>query len=165
MISLIAAVCDNRVIGKGNTLPWHLPDDMRYFMETTQGHCVIMGRKNYESLPPKFRPLPKRTNIVVTRQENYPAPDCHVVGSYEAALELAKKIGPDEIFVIGGAEIYAHALAKADKLYLTEIAASPEGDTFFPEFNRQDWKEISRRHHPADARHVYAFDFVVYQRN
>jgi len=108
-ISLIAALTRNRVIGKNNDLPWHLPDDMKYFMQTTKEHPVIMGRKNYDSIPEKFRPLPNRTNIVVTRQRDFVAPGCKVVHSLEEALDEATNITTDEIFIIGGAEIYRQA--------------------------------------------------------
>jgi len=163
-ISLIAALARNRVIGKNNDLPWHLPDDMKYFMTTTQGHYCIMGRKNYDSIPAKFKPLPNRTNIVVTHQRDFQAPGCTVVNSIEAALQLAREGGEQEAFVIGGAEIYRASLAVADLLYLTEIQAEIPGDVQFPVFDKQAWREISRQHHPADQRHAYAFDFVVYER-
>ncbi|WP_333819251.1 dihydrofolate reductase [Ohtaekwangia sp.] len=163
-ISLIAALARNRVIGKNNDLPWHLPDDMKYFMTTTQGHYCIMGRKNYDSIPAKFKPLPNRTNIVVTHQDDFQAPGCTVVNSIEAALQLAREGGEQEAFVIGGAEIYRASLAVADLLYLTEIQAEIPGDVQFPVFDKQAWREISRQHHPADQRHAYAFDFVVYER-
>lgn len=161
-ISLIAAVAENSVIGKNNDLPWHLPDDMKYFMQTTKGHHCIMGRKNYESIPEKFRPLPNRTNIVVTRQEKFQAPGCTVVHSIDEGLDIARTNNETETFIIGGAEIYNTSLATADLLYITEIKANIEGDTFFPEFKSLQWKEISREHHTADERHKYAFDFVVY---
>ncbi|MBX2955056.1 MAG: dihydrofolate reductase [Cyclobacteriaceae bacterium] len=163
-ISLIAALTENRVIGKNNDLPWHLPDDMKYFMQTTKGHPVIMGRKNYDSIPEKFRPLPNRTNIVVTRQRDFVADGCIVVHSLEEALDEATNIVTDEIFIIGGAEIYRQGLPKANKLYLTEILATLDGDTYFPEFDTRSWKEVSRLHHPADDRHRYPFDFVVYEK-
>ena len=163
--SLIAARSQNRVIGKNNDLPWHLPDDMKYFMQTTKGHHVIMGRKNYESLPEKFRPLPNRNNIVVTRQQNFLAPACTVVHSLEAGLELAATNKEPEVFIIGGAEIYHQGFAYAARLYLTEIQAHIEGDTFFPEFNKSQWKEVSRKHHLADERHKFPFDFVVFERD
>ncbi len=165
-ISLIAALTENYVIGKNNDLPWSLPDDMKYFMQTTKGHPVIMGRKNYDSIPQKFKPLPNRTNIVVTRQSNFMALGCHVVGSVEEALRFAQEKGDAEVFVIGGAEIYKHALPAANRLYLTEIKAVIEGDVFFPQFNKKEWKEISRTNHPIiDKKHAYAFDYVIYERN
>lgn len=164
IISLIAALSKNRVIGKNNDLPWHLPDDMKYFMQTTKGHHVIMGRKNYESLPEKFRPLPNRVNIVVTHQRNFQAPQCQVVHSLEDALNHARKNGEQEVFIIGGAAIYQAAMPETQRMYLTEIEATLEGDTYFPEIRKSEWKEISRQHHAADERHAYAFDIVVYER-
>lgn len=163
-ISLIAALTENYVIGRNQGLPWHLPDDMKYFMQTTKGHYVIMGRKNYESIPIKFRPLPNRTNIVVTRQKNFQAPDCLVVHSLEEGLELAREARQEEVFIIGGAEIYKRGLGYAQRLYLTEIAGEIEGDVHFPSFNKDEWSEISRKHHPADERHLFDFDYVVYER-
>ncbi len=166
IISLIAAHTQNNVIGKNNDLPWHLPDEMKYFMETTKGHAVIMGRKNYDSLPPKFKPLKDRFNIVVTRQHDFEAPGTVTVHSIEDAFtEAARFHHPDnEIFVIGGAQIYAQALPHANRLYLTEIKTTLEGDTHFPDFDKKEWKEVSRKLHEADARHAYAFEFVVYER-
>src|ERR1700749_597303 len=126
IISLIAAHSENRVIGKNNDLPWKLPDDMKYFMQTTKGHHVVMGRKNYDSLPEKFRPLPNRTNIVVTRQKAFKAPGCIVSNSLEKALDICRNNGEREAFVIGGAEIYEASLPVANRLYLTEIHATIE---------------------------------------
>lgn len=164
VISLIAAVSSNKAIGKNNDLPWKLPDDMKYFMETTKGHHVIMGRKNYESIPDKFRPLPNRTNIVVTRQENFKAPGCIVVNSIEKALEISKANGELETFIIGGAEIYKQGLASTQRMYLTEINAKIEGDTYFPDYSENDWIETSRIPHDTDERHQYEFDFVIYEK-
>jgi dihydrofolate reductase len=165
IISLIAALSQNRVIGKNNDLPWHLPDDMKYFMQTTKAHYVIMGRKNYDSIPEKFRPLPNRTNIVVTRQKNFQAPGCIVVNALEDGLELAKANNEKEVFIIGGSEIYNQGFPLATRLYLTEIMAHLEGDTYFPEFNKSQWKEVSRKHHLSDERHKFPFDFVVFERD
>lgn len=164
IISLIAALTENRVIGKDNDLPWHLPDDMKYFMQTTSGHHVIMGRKNYESIPAKFRPLPNRTNIVVTRQNDYHAPGCSVVNSISQGIDMAIENHEPEVFIIGGAEIYTQSLAMANRLYLTEIKTSLEGHAFFPTFDAHAWQEVSRKHHPMDEKHIYAFDFVVYEK-
>lgn len=164
-ISLIAALARNRVIGRNNDLPWHLPDDMKYFMQTTKGHHVIMGRKNYDSIPEKFRPLPNRTNLVVTRQQNLVLPACTVVHSLPEAVAIARKAGEKELFIIGGAAIYQLGMPLANRLYLTEIEAELEGDTFFPSFNQAEWKEVSRKHHLPDERHAYAFDFVIYEHN
>lgn len=163
-ISMIAAVAENRVIGRDNDLVWRLPDDMRYFMETTRNHIVVMGRKNYESIPAKFRPLPKRTNIVVTRQKEYDAPGCILTENIEAALDIARQKGENEVFIIGGGQIYAQSLQIADKLYITEVKDSFEGDTFFPEFDLKEWIEVSRVSHPKDDKHEHRFDFVVYNR-
>jgi dihydrofolate reductase len=163
-ISLIAALTKNRVIGKNNDLPWHLPDDMKYFMQTTKAHHVIMGRKNYDSIPDKFRPLPNRVNIVVTRNKDFKAPQCVVVHSLEEGLDIARKAGEQETFVIGGADMYTLSMPLANRLYLTEIQAELPGDTYFPEMDRSQWKEISRVHHVRDARHDAEFDFVVYDR-
>jgi dihydrofolate reductase len=163
-ISLIAAMAQNRVIGKNNDLPWKLPDDMKFFMQTTKGHYVIMGRKNYDSLHEKFKPLPNRTNIVVTRQKNFQAPGCLVVNSVESGIAIARQNQEQETFIIGGAEIYKLALPEAHRIYLTEIHAHVDGDTYFPEFSKKEWKEISRIPHSADERHLFSFDFVIYER-
>ena len=164
ILSFIAALSRNRVIGKNNDLPWSLPDDMKYFMQTTKGHYVIMGRKNYDSIPDKFRPLPNRTNIVVTHQKEFQAPGCVVVHSLEDGIDRARKANEQEAFIIGGAEIFRQGFALSQRLYLTEINGEVDGDIYFPEWNPSDWKEVSRRHHPTDERHAFAFDFVVYER-
>jgi dihydrofolate reductase len=163
-ISLVAAVAQNGVIGKNNDLPWYLPDDMKFFMETTKGHYVILGRKNYESLPKKFKPLPNRINIVVTRQNNYDAAGCIVVNNIEEAMSVARDNGEPEAMVIGGSEIYKLALPMADKLYITEVLATVPGDVKFPAYDKSEWREVSRIHHAKDERHAYAFDFVLYER-
>lgn len=164
IVSLVAAVAKNLVIGKDNDLPWRLPDDMKFFMDTTKGHYVILGRKNYESLPKKFRPLPDRTNVVITRQENYEAQGALIVHSIEEALNIAALNRESEAMVIGGADIYTLALPLADRLYITEVNAVVDGDVYFPKFDKSKWKEISRVHHPADDRHAHSFDFVVYEK-
>jgi len=160
IVSLIAALTKNMVIGKNNDLPWKLPDDMKYFMETTKGHAVIMGRKNFDSVPPKFKPLKDRFNIVLSKSKNIEG--VTVVDSMEKALGLVKN--ENEVFVIGGAQIYKLALPVANRLYLTEIDTVLDGDTFFPSFDKKLFRETSRIHHPKDDRHAYAFDFVVYER-
>ena len=164
VISLIAALTQNLVIGKNNDLPWHLPDDMKYFMQTTKQHHVVMGRKNYESIPEKFKPLPNRSNIVVSRQTDFNAPNCIVVDSLEKAIAIARENNEQELFIIGGAEVYKLAMPLADRLYLTEIQTILQGDTYFPVFDKKNWKEISRNHHPVDERHLFRFDFVVYEK-
>lgn len=160
MISLIAAVASNRAIGKDNQLLWHLPEDMRYFRETTRGKTVIMGRRTWESLPARFRPLPERHNIVVTRDPHYVAEGATIAHSLPDAIAA---IGDDaEAFVIGGAELYQQALPLAQRLYLTEIAQAFAGDVFFPEIQSAEWRETSR----TEQRGISGLDFafVVYQR-
>jgi dihydrofolate reductase len=163
-VSLVAAVAENGVIGKNNDLPWHLPDDMKFFMEVTKGHYVILGRKNYESLPKKFKPLPNRVNIIVTRQKDFDAPGCMVVNTMKEALAIARDNGEEEAMVIGGSEIYALALPSADRLYITEVQAKVDGDVHFPEFDKKKWNEVSRIRHEKDERHAFAFEFVLYER-
>jgi len=165
IVSLIVAVSENGVIGKDNDLIWHLPKDMRFFKETTMGHHVIMGRKNFESIPHKYRPLPDRTNIVITRQSRYKAGGCIVVNSVEAALEIAKNNGDIEPFIIGGGQIYKLALEAnlVDKIYLTKVRHSFEGDTFFPELNT-DWKQIERIDCKEDEKHAYAYSFLTFEK-
>ena len=161
-ISIIAAVSENRVIGKGNNLPWNLPDDMKYFMKTTSEHHVLMGRKNFLSIPEKFRPLPNRHNIVLTRNKNFSAPGCTVVHNLREGIEIGRRNNEKEFFIIGGAEVYQQAFPFTTKLYLTEIHAEVEGDVFFPEFQKSEWEELSRIPHEVDDRHALAFDFVIY---
>jgi len=160
MIALIAAVARNRVIGKGNRLLCHLPEDLRRFREITRGKPVLMGRKTWESLPEKFRPLPGRHNLVLSRDPSYVAPGATLAGSLAEAIEIAGDA--DEIFVIGGAELYRQALPLAGRLYLTELSADFDGDAFFPELTPGEWMETSRQQ-PAQAS-LPAFSFVVYQR-
>lgn len=155
-ITLIVAAAENHVIGKSNRLIWRLPDDIKFFKEMTEGHCVITGRKNYESIPEKFRPLPKRTNIVVTRQPQYPAPGAQVVDSIEKGLEFAKSRNETECFIIGGGEIYRQCLADADRVLLTRVHASPDGDTSFV-FMGDGFHLKSEEKHPADDKHEFAF--------
>ena len=161
---MIAAVAANRVIGKDNDLVWRLPDDMKYFMQTTINHFFIMGRKNYESIPHKYRPLPNRENIIVTTQTDYQAPDCIIAHSIEEALDYAKDHNEQEVFVIGGGQIYTKSLPLAQKLYITEVNHDFDGDTYFPNYDKNNWQEVSREHHDVDDRHLYNFDFVIYER-
>ncbi|GAB3043705.1 dihydrofolate reductase [Spirosoma pulveris] len=160
-ISLIAAVAQNGVIGRDNDLPWHLPDDFAFFKRKTSHHPIIMGRKSLEALG---KPLPNRTNIVLTRNTEFSAAGVTVVHTLDAAIAEAKAINQTEIYVIGGAEIYKMALPIATTLYLTEIHHDFEGDAHFPPFDKSEWKEVSRRPHPADERHAVPFDFVEYER-
>jgi dihydrofolate reductase len=158
-ISIIAAIAENGVIGVRNRLPWHLPDDLKNFRRLTSGHHILMGRRNYESIG---RPLPDRTNLVLSHDAAYSAPGCRVVTSLDRALETA---GADpEIFIIGGATLYAQTLACVQRLYLTRVHARVEGDTSFPVYDERNWIEIDRRDHEADARHAYAFSFITLDR-
>lgn len=142
-IILIAAVAKNRVIGRDNQLIWNIPEDMAHFKALTQGHTVLMGRKTWESLPPRFRPLPGRRNIVISRQADYPAAGAEVAPSLEAGFAL---LAPQEkVFVIGGAEIYGQALPYAGQMELTEVDLAPEGDAWFPAFAGDEWKIVERR--------------------
>lgn len=160
MISLIAAVAKNRAIGKEGQLLWHLPEDMKHFRETTRGKPVIMGRKTWESLPDAFRPLPGRHNIVVSRNAAYDAEGATLAGSLDEAIRLAGE--DDEVFVIGGADLYEQAMNVAQRLYLTEIECDFEGDAFFPDYRENTWKEISRK--PRQGNSGPDFSFVIYQR-
>lgn len=156
-ISIIVAVAENGVIGRAGGLPWRLPADLRRFRERTMGHPVIMGRRTWESIG---RPLPGRRNIVVTRTPGFRAPGAEIAGSLEEALRLAGDT--DEIFVIGGAQLYAEALPRADRIYMTRVRAAPEGDAWFPPWNPAEWVELGRAHHPADQANPFAFDEIVY---
>ncbi|HLF23981.1 MAG TPA: dihydrofolate reductase [Burkholderiales bacterium] len=158
-VSLIAAIAENRVVGNANALPWRLPADLKHFRGLTTGHPVIMGRRNYESIG---RALPQRTNIVVTRHANYHAPDCVVVDSLDAAFAACR--GASEVFVIGGAEIYAQTIDRADRLHLTLVHAAVPGDTLFPQIDWPHWREVARVRHAPDERHCYAYSFVTFER-
>lgn len=164
IISLIVAVSENNVIGKNNDLPWHLPADMKYFRDTTRGHCVIMGRKNYDSIPLKYRPLDKRTNIVVTRQKGFQAEGCIVVSSIEDALNEAKKRNETEVFIIGGADIFKQVMEIADKIYYTKIHHYFEGDVFFPPIDLTKWKLVSKQDKQPDEKNTVPFSFCIYER-
>ncbi len=157
-ISLIAALDRQRGIGKDNQLPWRLPADLKRFRELTTGHHLIVGRKTYESIG---KPLPGRTMIIVTRQPDFQAEGSLVVDSVAAALALAESRTETEVFVIGGAEIYAQTLAQADRLYLTFVDAEVAADTFFPTFAEDNWQEVERSAHAADEKNQYTFTFVT----
>lgn len=152
---IIAAVSENGVIGKNGEIPWDISEDMKHFKETTTGHPVIMGRKTYQSFPKSFRPLPDRTNIVLTRSDFDPEDESvKIVNSLSEAYEKAEKID-EKAFVIGGSSVYEEALKDADRMILTEVHREVDGDTFFPEWNNSSWKEVER-----DERD--GFDFVEY---
>ena len=150
IISLIAAIGKNNVIGKDNSLPWKLPEDMKRFKELTSGKPVIMGRKTFESIG---KPLPNRKNIIITRDKNYRAKNCIVVHSVEGALKAAK--GNEEVMIIGGEQIFKLFLPIANRMYLTFIDEDFEGDAYFPDYNKNEWKEVKREEHENDYKYVF----------
>jgi len=158
-ITLILARARNGVIGAKSGLPWRLPEDLAFFKRTTMGHPIVMGRKTWESIG---RPLPGRRSVVVTRDRTFSATGAEVVHSLDDAVALCA--GSDEIFVIGGAHLYADALPRADRLLLTEIDADFDGDTFLPAPSEDAWAEASREQHPATSTRPFQFDFVDYRR-
>jgi dihydrofolate reductase len=160
ILSLIAAHAKNRVIGKDNAMPWHLPADLAYFKKVTLGKPIIMGRKTYESIG---RPLPGRMNIIISRDPSYQVQGCETVTSVEQALLLIQAV--DEVMVIGGGSIYEHCLPFADKLYITHIDAEIEGDTYFPFYDTDhDWQKIASELYPADDKNKFSLEFSVYQK-
>ncbi len=165
-LAVIAAVARNGVIGRGGTIPWRLPADMAHFRALTRGCPVIMGRRTWNSLPERFRPLPERTNIVVTHQADWQAPGARAAASLDDAVAQARTVTPPQgrVFVIGGAELYALALPRADTLELTELQADIAGDTVFPPWNRDDFIEVRREAHAAAGPDAPAFHFVTYRR-
>lgn len=164
-LAIIVAQAENRVIGINNKLPWYLPEDLRYFKRVTMAKPIIMGRKTYESIG---RPLPGRTNIVISRQAGYAPTGVRVAESLEAAIELAASIclidGAEEAMVIGGAQIYEQALTRADRLYLTQVHASVEGDAWFPSFEPAQWREVGREDFTATEANPYDYSFIVLDR-
>ncbi len=159
MLSIIVAVAENNVIGKDNSLIWKLPRDMRHFKETTTGHYIIMGRKTFES---NGRPLPNRTNVIITRDQDYKADGCVVVHSLEDAIKEAKD--DLEAFIIGGGVIYDLAMPIVDRIYLTKIHNSFEGDTFFPEINMEEWNVVEERKFEPDEKNKYPFTILTLDR-
>lgn len=160
-LSIIVAVAENGVIGRGNDLPWRLSADLRRFKRLTMGHAVIMGRKTWESIG---RPLPGRRMIVVTRQPNFQADGCELAASLPAACGLASAGATNEAFIIGGAEIYRQALPLASRLYLTRVHATIAGDKFFPDYAASDWQLASSESFPADENNEYATTFEIHER-
>jgi dihydrofolate reductase len=158
-ITIIAAAASNHALGKDNKLIWHLSKDLQHFKTLTNGHAVIMGRKTFESMP---RALPNRTNIVITRQSDYQAENITVASSLSEALTMAKD--DPRPFIIGGGEIYKEAMSIADEIELTRVHADFDADTFFPEINSHQWKEVWREEHTADEKHAHAFTFLRYQK-
>jgi dihydrofolate reductase len=164
ILTLIAGVARNGVIGRDNQLLWHLPEDLRHFRAATMGAPVIMGRKTWESLPARFRPLPGRRNLVLSRQAGFEAPGAEVLPDLEAALEVVRSTGAPRAFVIGGEQVYRAALPLADELQLTEVERDFEGDAHFPAFARGDFAEVARERHQAAPPNDFAFSFVTYRR-
>lgn len=158
MLSLIAAVGQNRVIGKDNGLPWKLRADLKHFKDITTGHTVIMGSKTYESIG---RPLPNRTNIVLTSDTSFTTSGCLVAHSLDQAIEMAH----NDAFIIGGANLYEQAIDIVSRMYLTYVHASPDGDVFFPEFDTTKWKEVSREDHKADEENEFDYSFLILEKN
>lgn len=165
ILSIVVAVSENGVIGKDNKLIWSLPADMKFFKEKTTGHFIITGRKNYESIPEKFRPLPNRTNIVITRQKDYHAPGTEIVNSVDAALEFARKnSSKEEVFLIGGAEIFRQAMKHVNRVYLTRIHHKFEGDVFFDELDLNEWKLVKSEKFSPDEKNKYSYTFETWER-
>jgi dihydrofolate reductase len=160
MISLLVAMDKNQLIGKDNDLPWRLPADLAYFKRVTMGHPIIMGRKTYDSIG---RPLPGRENIIVTRDTSYEAEGCKVIHSIEEIVKMNEQTD-QELFVIGGAEIFKEILPHSDRLYITEINEEFDGDTYFPAFDKAEWKVISEEQGIKDEKNPYDYTFLVYEK-
>ena len=160
MITIIAAIAENKALGKGNQLIWHLPADLKRFKKVTANHHVIMGRKTFESLG---KPLPNRANIIITRNNSFQAEGCLIVNSLQQAIEVSKE--DKNPYILGGAEIYTQAIEIADKLDLTFVHHHFEADAFFPEIDKKIWKETSRQDFKADEKNKFDYSFVTYIRN
>jgi dihydrofolate reductase len=161
IISCIVAVAKNNVIGKDNDIPWYLPADLQYFKKVTLNHAVIMGRNCYESIG---RPLPKRTNIIVTRDPYFISSVCYVVRSIEEALSTALEQGEEEVFIIGGGQIYEQTKGIWDKLYITEVDLEVEGDVFFPEISTEEWTLVSESPQARNEKNIHDYTFKLYER-
>ncbi len=161
IVSAIVAFAKNQDSGKNNQIPWHLPADLQYFKKTTLYHHILMGRNTYESIG---RPLPKRTNIVLSRNLFFIASGCVVVHSLQEGLELAAGNGEKEVFIIGGGHLYQESMPILDRIYATEVDLETEGDTYFPEIDPEKWKVISEKAHKSDGKNKYAYTFKIYER-
>ncbi|CAA0079782.1 Dihydrofolate reductase type 3 [BD1-7 clade bacterium] len=165
-VAMMVAMAENGVIGKNNQLPWYLPEDLRWFKKNTLGKPIVMGRKTFESIG---RPLPGRTNIVISRDASLVLPEgVRLATTLDEALEIAEAValidGVDELMVIGGQQIYALCMARADRLYLTKVHADVEGDATFEGFAESDWQEISQETHQASGANPHDYSFCIYQR-
>ena len=161
-ISILAALSTNNVIGRNNDVPWRLSTDLKRLKALSMGHHIVMGRKTFESVG---RPLPGRTNLVITRQQGYAPEGVVVVHSLEDALRIAREAGEEETFILGGAEIYAQSMHVADRMYLTRVHAEVEGDTWFPDFDDvSEWHLTDAEHFDADEKNEYPFSFLTYDR-
>ena len=165
-VTIIAALAENRAIGKDNDLIWHLPRDMKFFKETTIGYHVIMGRKNYYSIPEKFRPLKNRTNIIVSRRTDLTIMGTQIFSSMEKALKFSEMENQDEVFIIGGGEVYQYALDHdlVTKMYLTHVSGAFEADVYFPKINLKNWKTHLILDHPSDSKNPLDFTIVEYRK-
>lgn len=161
ILSMIVAVSENGVIGKENTIPWHLSADLQRFKHLTMGHHLIMGRKTYQSIG---RALPGRKMLIISRQKSFRAEGCEVVNSLEEAIRLAAESGDDEAFIAGGASVYAAAMPLCTRIYYTQVHTELEGDTFFPEFDLSEWGLVEKVEFPADLNNEYSFTFMVLNR-
>jgi dihydrofolate reductase len=158
MLTLIAAASENNALGKDNDLVWHLPDDFKRFKALTSGHYIIMGRKTFESFP---KPLPNRTHVIITRQNDYEVPEgCIVVNSLSKAIEVCPE--NEEVFIIGGGQIYKQSIEIADKIELTRVHTTVEADAFFPEIDEDIWEVIQSEYHPKDEKHKYDFTYLTF---
>lgn len=164
MLSIIAAVGNNRVIGNKNTIPWHIPRDFAYFKKTTLGHPIVMGQKTFESIG---RALPGRTNIVLSLEpKTLEGKGVVTTNNFDEAMDIASKSeGGEEVFIIGGGSVYSFTIEKAGKLYITEVKGDFEGDIFFPEIDKNIWRETSREFAPKDDKNSHDIYFVTYERN
>ena len=161
IISQIVAASTNNVIGANNRLPWNMPTDSAYFKSKTLGHHIVTGRRNYEA---EGKALPGRINIVLTRNTNYSIPDGIIVNRLENAIEIARKAGEKELFIVGGEEIYRLAMRFTDKIYLTRIHTIVDGDTFYPELDLKVWKQVAIDQRKADDQNPFDYDFIIFER-
>lgn len=161
IISTIVATAKNNVIGRNNDIPWYLPADLKYFKKVTLNHHIVMGRKCFQSIG---RPLPKRTNVIITRNPFFVASNALIVNSIEEALKLAKENGEEEVFIIGGGQVYELTKHLWDRIYLTEVDLEVDGDVYFPKLDPKKWKEVSSEKHQADEKNEYDYTFKVLEK-